>query len=137
MIRVGIVGSRIYTDKRKIREFIFKLKTEMGIDNVIIVSGGQPKGADGYAKKFALELGFEYEEYPPAFYEHNIFCVLPAKCYGKPYDTSHYFARNGQIAKAIDVLAAFIPKGEELNSHGTMDTIHKTLDLDKKVVVIN
>ena len=38
-LRVGIVGSRKYENRRKIKEFIFKLKTEKGPDT-IIVSGG-------------------------------------------------------------------------------------------------
>ena len=54
MKRVGIVGSREYTNRRKIKEFVFKLKEQFG-DKVEIVSGGQKLGADGLAKKFALE----------------------------------------------------------------------------------
>ena len=38
-LRVGIVGSRKYENRRKIKEFIFKLKNEKGTDT-IIVSGG-------------------------------------------------------------------------------------------------
>ena len=45
MKRVGIVGSREYTNRRKIKEFVFKLKEQFG-DKVEIVSGGQKKGAD-------------------------------------------------------------------------------------------
>ena len=43
---------------KKIKDFIFKLKNEKGSDT-IIVSGGCPTGADRYAKKYALELGFQ------------------------------------------------------------------------------
>jgi hypothetical protein len=32
---------------------VYKLKQQFG-DKVEIISGGQPKGADGYAKKYAL-----------------------------------------------------------------------------------
>ena len=56
MKRIGIVGARKYTNRRKIKEFVYKLKEKFK-DDVEIVSGGQPKGADGYAKKFALEGG--------------------------------------------------------------------------------
>ena len=55
MKRVGIVGSRTYTNRRKIKEFVYKLKEKFD-DKVEIVSGGQLKGADGFAKKFALEF---------------------------------------------------------------------------------
>ena len=59
-LKVGIVGSREYENRKKIKEFIFKLKNEKGTDTVI-VSGGAKKGADFYAKKYALELGLQYE----------------------------------------------------------------------------
>ena len=49
-LRVGIVGSRKYENRRKIKEFIFKLKNEKGTDT-IVVSGGCKTGADRYAKK--------------------------------------------------------------------------------------
>ena len=64
MKKVGIVGARKYTNKRKIKEFVYKLKEQFGED-VEVVSGGQPKGADGYAKKFALEFDMRYVEFPP------------------------------------------------------------------------
>ena len=62
-LKVGIVGSRKYENRRKIKEFIFKLKTDKGADT-IIVSGGCKTGADYYAKKYALELGLQYQEFP-------------------------------------------------------------------------
>ena len=60
-LRVGIVGSRKYENRKKIKDFIFKLKNEKGTDT-IIVSGGCRTGADKYAKKYALELGLQYQE---------------------------------------------------------------------------
>ena len=57
-MKVGIVGSRKYTNKNNIRDFIFRLKEEFG-DGVEIVSGGCKFGADKYAKKYALELGLQ------------------------------------------------------------------------------
>ena len=56
-IKVGIVGSRVYTNKKRIKDLIFEIKEKHGSD-VEIVSGGQKDGADGYAKKFALELNY-------------------------------------------------------------------------------
>ena len=38
MKRVGIVGSRTYTNRRKIKEFVFKLKQQFE-DKVEVVSG--------------------------------------------------------------------------------------------------
>ena len=42
MKRVGIVGSREYTKRRKIKEFVYKLKEQFG-EKVEIVSGGGQK----------------------------------------------------------------------------------------------
>ena len=49
-MKIAIVGSRRYENKKKIKDFIFKLKKEYGEDT-IIVSGGCKDGADRYAKK--------------------------------------------------------------------------------------
>ena len=46
MKKVGIVGARIYTNKLKVKEFVYNLKEKFGND-VEVVSGGQSKGADG------------------------------------------------------------------------------------------
>ena len=58
-IKIGIVGSRGYTDKKKIKDLIFEIKEKYG-DEVDIVSGGQRDGADGLAKKYALEFDMIY-----------------------------------------------------------------------------
>ena len=55
MVKIAIIGSRTYTNKRKIKDFIFKLKEKVG-DDLVIVSGGQKDGVDGYVKKFTLDF---------------------------------------------------------------------------------
>ena len=59
IIKIAIVGSRGYTNTKKIKDFIFKLKEKFG-DELEIVSGGQKDGADGLAKKYALEFDMKY-----------------------------------------------------------------------------
>ena len=75
IMKVAIVGSRKYTNKRRVQEFVFKLKEKYG-DELEIVSGGQKQGADGYAKKYALEFDLKYSEFPPAHYQYIQHCVL-------------------------------------------------------------
>ena len=132
-MKVGIVGARIYENKKKIKDFIFKLKQEHGTDT-IIVSGGCKDGADKYAKKYALELGLQYEEYPPFHEVHNLYCSLPANRYGKKYSIKHFFVRNKIIASVSDMVVAFIPEG--IKSNGSLDTIKQAKKLDKKVKII-
>ena len=133
-LKVGIVGSREYENRKKIKEFIFKLKEEKGAGTVI-VSGGCPKGADFYAKKYALELGLQYEEYPPAHQAHNLYCPLHERNYGKPYHVSNFFKRNKQIAIYSEYVVAFIPRGAD--SPGSMSTINYAKKFGKKTLVIN
>ena len=133
-MRVGIVGARVYESKKKIKDFIFKLKNEYGEDT-IIVSGGCKDGADKYAKKYALELGLQYEEYPPFHEVHNLFCPLPESRYSKPYSVKYFFARNKIIAGTSDFVVGFIPDGVE--GRGTMNTINYAKKFDKKVIIID
>jgi predicted Rossmann fold nucleotide-binding protein DprA/Smf involved in DNA uptake len=133
-MRVAIVGSRQYTNKRRIQEFIFKLKEKYG-EELEIVSGGQKQGADGYAKKYALEFDTKYSEFPPAHYAYNQHCVLESYKYGKRYAVWNYHNRNKQIAEYSDKIVAFIPKGKI--SNGTMSTIKEAKKNQKKYVIIN
>ena len=132
-MKIAIVGSRRYENKKKIKDFIFKLKKEYGTDT-IIVSGGCKDGADKYAKKYALELGLQYEEYPPFHEVHNLYCTLPSSRYSKPYSVKYFFARNKIIAGTCYFIVGFIPEGVE--SSGTMNTIDYAKKFEKKYVII-
>ena len=133
-MKIAIIGSRGYTNTKKIKDFVFKLKEKFG-DELEIVSGGQKDGADGLAKKFALEFDMKYVEFPPQHYSHNIHCVKESFNYGKPYAVWNYFKRNKQIAEYSDYVVAFIPKG--IKSNGTMDTVKHATEMNKKVIIIN
>ena len=133
-IKVGIVGSRGYANKKKIKDLIFQIKEKHG-DNAEIVSGGQKDGADGYAKKYALEFEVDYSEFPPAHYSHNMHCVLPKFRYGKAFYKSNYHKRNAQIAEHCDVMVAFLPKG--IVSKGTESALNEAKEKQKKYVIIN
>jgi predicted Rossmann fold nucleotide-binding protein DprA/Smf involved in DNA uptake len=133
-MKIGIVGSRRYENKKKIKDFIFKLKQEHGTDTVI-VSGGCKDGADRYAKKYALELGLQYEEYPPAHFPHNLYCPLPGSRYGKQYSPQNYHVRNKIIAGTCDYIVAFIPSNIE--SKGTMSTLKYAEKFEKKSIIID
>ena len=134
MKRVGIVGSRTYTNRRKIKEFVYKLKEKFD-DKVEIVSGGQLKGADGFAKKFALEFDMKYVEFPPRHYSYNQHCILDREHYGKKYYPSNFNDRNKQIAEYSDVIIAFMVKDKYTS--GTMDTIKEAQKLNKKVTILS
>lgn len=133
-MKVGIVGSRKYTNKNKIKDFIYELKEAFG-DKVEIVSGGCKFGADKYAKKFALEFDMKYVEFPAVHESYNMHCILPRYKYGKPYAVWHFFERNKEIAKYSDKIVAFIPEG--IKSNGTMNTIEHARKMEKKVIILS
>ena len=133
-IKIGIVGSRTYTNKKKVKDLVFEIKQKYGAE-VEIVSGVQKLGADGYAKKYALEFDLDYVEFPPAHYTHNMHCKLPASNYSKPYYISNYMKRNKQIAEYSNIIVAFVEDGYE--SRGTQDTINQAKKLKKMVKILN
>ena len=130
----AIVGSRRYENKKKIKDFVFKLKQQYG-DDTIIVSGGCKQGADRYAKKYALELGLQYEEYPPFHEVHNLYCTLPESRYDKPFSMRNFFARNKILVGTSDFIVAFIPEGVE--ARGTMNALEYGKKLGKKRIIIS
>ena len=133
-IKIGIVGSRAYTNKKKVKDLIFEIKEKYDSE-IEIVSGGQREGADGFAKKYALEFNLKYVEFPPSHYNWNMHCKLPATKYNKPYYVSNYFKRNKQIAEYADYIVAFIHKNSKTN--GAMHTIKEAQKLNKKYIIIN
>ena len=133
-MKVAIVGSRRYENKKKIKDFVFKIKQQYGTDT-IIVSGGCKMGADKYAKKYALELGLQYEEYPPFHDVHNLYCPMPSSRYGRPYNIRNFHARNKIIAGTSDFIVAFIAEG--VQSDGTFSTLNYAKKLNKKRIIIS
>ena len=133
-MKIAIVGSREYTNKTKIKEFVLTLKKKFG-ERLEIISGGQQHGADGIAKKIALEYEIDYKEFAPAHYKYNIHCALPRKFYGAAYSTGHYHIRNDHIAKYSDIVIAFIP--DNTKSSGTQDTLKRAKKYGKKTIVIS
>ena len=134
LMKIAIVGSRIYENKRKIRDMIFKLKQTFG-DKLEIISGGAGAGADKYAKKYALELGVKYKEFNPAHTVKNLYSAMNENYYGKPYHTSQFFHRNELIAKYCDKMIAFIDSTS--TSKGSQHAVDMALKHNKSVVIVN
>ena len=133
-VKVAIVGSRVYENKSKIKEMIFKLKTKFG-DRLQIVSGGAKDGADKYAKKYALELGVDYKEFNPAYTSKNLYSGMPESYYDKAYHISQLFHRNTLIAQYSDYMVAFIDTHSKTG--GSDHVVKEMQKLGKNVVVVN
>jgi len=133
-MKVALVGSRTYENKRKIKETIYKLKNKH--TDLTIVSGGCKDGADKYAKKYALELDCQYLEFNPAHTPKNLYSALHENFYAKAYNVKNFFVRNSMIAKYVDCMIAFIDD-KDTAARGTYNAIKEAKKYDKKVVIIS
>ena len=132
-MKVAIIGSRRYENKKKIKDFVFKLKQQYG-DKTIVVSGGCKQGADRYAKKYALELGCNYVEVNPAHTPKNLYSYMREEWYDKPFSVRNFHIRNKILASIVDRLIAFIPRGHRSDS--TDSTLKYAEKFDKKCIII-
>ena len=107
-VKVGIVGSRSIADSEYVFSVLdFYLARLLEENEVVIVSGDQKKGVDGYAKAYAEELGLKYIGFPPRY---DLYHVKRAP-----------LERNTEIVNESDYLIAI----QENNSRGTQDSIDK------------
>ncbi len=134
MAKIAIIGSRGYTNKRKIKEFVFKLKEELG-DELEIVSGGAKQGSDKYAKQYALEFDINYSEFPPYHEPHNQHCVYGAFRYNKQYSVGNYHKRNKDLVEYSDNVVAFCTEGKITD--GTGSALKSAKKIDKKVIIFD
>ena len=134
MVKIAIIGSRSYTNKRKIRQFVWELKEKFG-DRLIIISGGAKDGADKYAKRFSLDFDVKYSEFPAYHDPHNIHCVFESFRYGKQYNVGHYHRRNKDLVEYSDKVVAFCTNGVVTN--GTLSALQHAEKINKKSIIID
>ena len=109
-IRCVVVGSRSILDKEYVFSVLdFYLRRLLEEYEVVIVSGDQKLGVDGYAKAYSEERGLKYIGFPPRY---NLY---PAK--RAPLE------RNTEIVNESDYLIAI----QHNSSRGTQDSINKAL----------
>jgi len=123
---LGVVGSRkrdAASDKALIREFIREKLSEG--EEVILVSGGCPDGADRFAEELTVEFGF-----PEMVIHEPDETMLPPAGQRKTWHyTKMYYARNTLIAEDCDELLALPSE----TRGGTDDTIDKARKLGKTI----
>lgn len=123
-MKVGIVGSRNYPDKRDITSFISNVLLDFS-NEIQLVSGGCGKGVDawvsGYASIHETCCNVSLKEFKPEFEENP----------EKDYDVQDYHKRNRKIAEYCDVVFAF----QYNNSKGTQSTVDKCREVGTPVFV--
>jgi hypothetical protein len=134
MVKIAIIGSRSYTNKRKIKQFVWELKQKFS-NRLVIVSGGAKDGADKYAKRFALDFDVNYSEFPAYHEPHNIHCVKESFRYNKQYNVGHYHRRNKDLVEYSDKVVAFCLNGEI--SNGTASALKHAHKIEKKYIIID
>ena len=133
-MKIGLIGSTRYENKRKIRETVFKLLEKFN-DDLVIVSCGEKIGAERYIKKYALEMGCNYKEFNPSHTVRNLYSAMHENFYGKAYKAANFFHRNKLITSHISALIVFME--DTRNCSGIVDIIKNTKKLNKKVIIIN
>tara|TARA_R110000851_G_scaffold146822_1_gene286623 strand:+ start:1771 stop:2160 length:390 start_codon:yes stop_codon:yes gene_type:complete len=128
-LKLGITGSNVYEDKRKIKEFIFKLK---GHDEVEIVSRGNKAGADKYIKKYALDFGINYIEVPVAHTSRSLYSQLPDLYFNKPFSIRNYFIQQNIYIKQCDKFIIFGTDGDKIINN-LLNAINK---VKKNIIII-
>lgn len=124
-VKLGVVGSRNWPSKDFVVGTISAcLRKYPSVTT--LVSGGQPKGVDGWAAEYARKHEMPIVEYLPAHYYDS-----SDERY-EPYHPRNYHARNTLIADDSDILLAFCWE----SSRGTMDTYKKALARNKKVLLL-
>jgi secreted Zn-dependent insulinase-like peptidase len=128
-LKIGITGSSVYEDKRKIKEFIFKLKNH---DNIEIVTRGNKDGADKYIKKYALEFGVTYIEVPVAHTSRSLYSQLPDLYFNKPFSIRNYFIQQSIYIKQCEKFVIFGAVGDNVINN----LLHAINKVEKNTIII-
>ena len=129
MNRIGVTGSNKYENKRKIKEFLFKFKSE---PNTEVICRGNKDGADKYIKKYALEFGLNYVEVPAAHTSRSLYSQLPDAYFNKPFSIRNYFIQQNIYIKQCDKFIIFGTDGDKIINN-LLNAIHK---IKKSIIII-
>ena len=134
-MRIGLVGSKFYTNSRKIKDTIFQLKQKFQEEDLTIVSGGNKNGAERFVKKYALELECNYLEYNASHTNKNLYSALNERFYGKPYHVKNFHHQNKLLSQGIDCMIVFVPEGIECKE--MVNLIKQAKKFGRNVVIIH
>jgi hypothetical protein len=133
MIKVAVIGSTGWQNKRKVQQTLQELKKKFN-DDLVVISAGGNEGANFMVRKYALEFGIDYKEFNPSFSGFNLYSAMPETYYGKSYHFSQLHHRMKLIAEKCDYMMI-------LTQDTTLDPVLKTAytnvnKLKKPVVIL-
>ena len=100
--RVGIVVTKHFNHKKKIKDMVFMLKEKFG-DKVEVVTSGDNISYEKYVKSYALQFDCLYKEFIPAHMQRTLYSAMGASFYGKDYSPKNFFVRDNSMGKYIDL----------------------------------
>lgn len=135
MMRIAIIGSSDWQNKRKVQQTLQEMKKRFAadLDNLYIVGAGGSEGANYMVKKYAIEFGLKYEEYNPSFSGYNMYSAMPEAYYGKTYHFSQLHHRMKLIAQRCDYMM-ILTNADILDP--VLKTAYNNVNKLKKPVVI-
>lgn len=126
-MKIGIVGSRRRVSTVD-RQLVFDLVKEMIAkygDELVIVSGGCPQGADSFAEQAADYFGVSMLVHYP---------MKEPKAGSYQEATKRFYARNKKIARDSDELYALVMPDR---TGGSENTIRYMLEFWKPVIIVD
>lgn len=130
-MKVGIIGSRKYSNEERIEKIVFSLLKQYK-KNLIICSGGA-KGADNIAKNVALKNNINYIEFAPSHFNWNKYCYNSKEYFNKKYSINNFWKRNKDLIDYTELILAFVIKN--VSAKGTLGTIDIAKKLNKKYII--
>lgn len=138
---VAVVGSREVGSDKPVRRVLDSLDP-----GTVVVSGGQPRGVDGFVDEllrheapYKDELG--YEVYPPKHYSPEEYgwdegmLGQDAGKYGQEYHKKHYRERNLKICLAADKMVAIKKDGAKNKGTGIAVRMFEEVNGEEPLVV--
>ena len=125
-MKLGIIGSRsrnLDRDRLLVFEFVKERLTMVGHDELIIISGGCPEGADQFAEQAADLYGCSCTvhyplKYPPAVTRHEA--------------VQRFYRRNLKIVRDSETILALVNPGR---TGGTEHTLRHATALGRAIII--
>ena len=107
--KIGIIGTDSYSNKLKLKKFIFASKKKFDVE---IVTPGKTEGFDKIVRDMCHELKIRHGEFPPFHAPYTYLCALPKRLYGKNYSPRYVFAATKTMIEYCDFVV-FCEEGNE------------------------
>ena len=120
-MKVGFYGDRDYCPTSKVKELIFLMKDKIK-DLEIVGTGAEwmkkndevmsykGRRLGDVVRKFSLDMGIKYSEFPPVHFPYNSHCVLEPFNYGRPYKPFNYNIRDKQMVEYCDKMYLIVDR---------------------------